>query len=746
MPATFSHIRAAKFVALASLSLSVLLLLPLCLPVSHGQTPPQTPPARSGSSQDQSDVLRVYTELVQTDVMVFDKQGRFVDGLKSGDFELRIDGKVKPVDFFERVTAGSINEEMQIAAARGSSARRNIPGATAPAPLDRGRPIFFYVDDLHLDLPSLQTTQKLITRFIDNEMRQNDEAAITSASGQIGFLQQLTDNKAVLRAALERLKFRPYTVKDLERPSMTEYQAVLITHYDHDVLNYFVDETVRLLPGVTREVAEAMVNSRALATVRQGAAVTANTLSGLEGLIKTATKLPGRKLVFFISGGFFLDDRVSDSLTRLQRITSAAARAGVVVYSMDARGLVVGGADASTDVAFDPGGRLVSANSGELRASQDAMNALANDTGGRAVFNTNSLNTGLGRALKETANYYLLAWKPETEEHHSSKFRRIEVKVAERPDLTVHVRRGFFDREPEATAGKTEKPDKQKKENGAVKSPADELRKAMLQLYPERDIPVSLSLTYLNTPPKGLMLSTAMQVPNEFLSFVPVNGKQTAVVTVLGAVFDQNGKAGASFQNQLTIEAPSLEAAKESPDLKYGYPIYLGPGLYQVRVGVRDHQSGRSGTAHSWVEIPNIASGQLTLSSLMLGSRTRAGVSNTTAAAEPAVDVVDLSVAHNFSPNGYLRFLIFAYNAARASAASKPDLAVQVQLVRDEQPVLTTALKKISVQDITDLTKIPYAAEISLSGLPAGRYVLQVTVVDRVAKKSATQRSRFDID
>ena len=72
-------------------------------------------------SRDQSDVVRVFTELVQTDVMVFDKSGNFKDNLKREDFELRIDGKVKPIEFFDRIAAGSANEEAQIAAARGSA-------------------------------------------------------------------------------------------------------------------------------------------------------------------------------------------------------------------------------------------------------------------------------------------------------------------------------------------------------------------------------------------------------------------------------------------------------------------------------------------------------------------------------------------------------------------------------------------------------------------------------------------------
>jgi len=736
MSPAFTQIKQAESVAIACLAIVFLVCLMIASSVGYGQT-----------IQDQSDVLRVYTEIVQTDVTVFDKQGHFVDGLKNSDFELRIDGAPKPIEFFEKVTAGSVNEEAQIAAARGSSGRARAANAPGPAPMDRGRPIFFYVDDLHLDLPAWQTTRKVITHFIDAEMGQNDEAAIASASGQIGFLQQLTDNKAVLHMALDRLKVRPYTVRDFERPTITEYQALLIQNFDHDLTDYFIGATIRLNPGMSRDTAESIVNARSRSLVQQAGAVTTNTLSALEGLIRSANKLPGRKLIFFISGGFFLDDRNSDSRTRLQRITSAAARSGVVIYTMDARGLVANLGDISAPAEFDVSGQLQRANMGELHASQDSLNALAADTGGRAIFNTNSLEPGLGRALKETSKYYLLAWKPDRESQQS-KFRRIEVKVIGRPDLTVQVRRGFFDREPDTSkSAKADKTAKDKKD-GEAATPQALLQKEMLAPFPVRDIPVALSLTYLNNPPKGLMLSTALEVANEFLSFVPgENGKYTAVVAVSGAVFDEKGNAGAAFSNRITIEAPSIETIKDGRDLTYGYPVYLKAGLYQVRVGVRDERTGKAGTAHGWIEIPELSSGQLALSSILLGSRMPAAeTTNASAVSENVPDPVALSIDHSFAHNGFLRFLVITYNAALAPADSKPDIAIQVQIVRDEQPVTTTALKKVLVEGITDLTRIPYAAEVSLNGLPAGRYLLQVTVVDRVAKKSASQQSRFEIN
>jgi hypothetical protein len=65
-------------------------------------------------------------------------------------------------------------------------------------------------------------------------MGQNDVVAIHSVTGQIGFLQQLSDNKAVLHAAVDRLKANSRSVTDMEQPPMTEYQALLIDRYDRD--------------------------------------------------------------------------------------------------------------------------------------------------------------------------------------------------------------------------------------------------------------------------------------------------------------------------------------------------------------------------------------------------------------------------------------------------------------------------------------------------------------------------------
>jgi VWFA-related protein len=302
-----------------------------------------------------------------------------------------------------------------------------------------------------MDMGGLQATKKTITSFIEKDMGQNDQAAITSASGQIGFLQQLTNDRMVLRTALDRVKPKTFLTRDGAHPVMNEYQAMLIDRRDRDVLDVYISETIRQNPGITREMAEAMVQQRAASLLQYTASLTKNALLGLKSLIKAARNLPGRKVVFLMSGGFQIHNERSDLTSELRDITYAAAKSGVVIYSMDTRGLVASLTDAASEGFFDPTGRLDRATHGELFESQNGMNALAVDTGGKAIFDTNNLHQGLVPALKETSNYYLIAWKPDTDAQKQSRFRNVDVKLIGHPEYTVRVRKGYFDTDPEPT-------------------------------------------------------------------------------------------------------------------------------------------------------------------------------------------------------------------------------------------------------------------------------------------------------
>src|SRR6266853_6702168 len=119
--------------------LLVLCVLVLAAPIS-AQTQPQKP------AEEQGDIIRVNTELVQTDVMVFDKKGHFADGLRGDQFALKVDNKPTSISIFERVTSAKEST------ARNPGATVTGPGSTSsPGPMIvRGRTVIFFVDDLHL--------------------------------------------------------------------------------------------------------------------------------------------------------------------------------------------------------------------------------------------------------------------------------------------------------------------------------------------------------------------------------------------------------------------------------------------------------------------------------------------------------------------------------------------------------------------------------------------------------------------
>jgi VWFA-related protein len=717
--------------------------------------------------QGRSDeVVRVNTELVQTDFMVFDKEGNFVDGLKSDQFVFKVEGKPRAITFFDQIAAGSRNEEAQLAAARGNPT--NTGGKTPAVPLDRGRTVMFFLDDMHLSNGSMSLVRAMLKRFVEREMRQNDQSAIASATGQLGFLQQLTDSREVMMAAIDRLRTQPnLLLQSAERPPMTEYQALTIDQHDPDVLDFFVDALLKENPGLARQTAAEMVRQRASQMLEDSSSITTRSLAGFNAFVQNTASLPGRKLIFFISDGFLLARNHSDNADRVQLIASAAARAGSVIYSIDARGLTTGLPDASAQVAVDPTGRLSRSAGGELRASQDGLNAMASDSGGRAFFDNNSLSVAVAKALKETSTYYLLAWRPENDEQRNAKFRRLEVSIVGRADLVVRFRRGFGE-SPDETA----KRNKESEKLPVRKTPIEELNGALRAVYPLTALPVSIALTFLDSPQYGATLTTSIKIVTDSLTTEKTGELPTGVVDVAGLVLNDQGKSVSTFSKRVTVRGAFRDGVAILPDcVFYNHFALMKPGIYQVRVAALDLKQGTRGSAHQWIVIPDLQSKGLTMSSLIVGEKKPdaevepVNPNATDPQAPSAIGQVMINVDHRFARTSYLRFLTFIYNATTVSVVAPPpevqpggntvntsatkipvpDLAVQVQVFRDNEPVITTALRKLNTEGV-DARRVPYAADVKLEDLRPGAYVLQVSVIDRQGKSSASQKINFQVD
>lgn len=707
--------------------ISVIILLGVVAAVSS-QTLKQDP-----------DVVRVDTELVQTGVMVFDKDGRFVDGLAPEQFELRVDGKPVKLSFFDRVTAGTPGEQ-KIASAPDVASVKLPAGATT-----LGRRIIFFIDDLHLSLDSLGRTRQTIKYFLDTQMTVDDQVAIASGSGQIGFLQQFTDNKAVLEAALGRLKPVPYTVRDTDQPPMTEFVAIRILNGDREAAGPYVDKIIEGFAtkknsprGFNQNAVFEMVKTRANQIVLGLDSVTKSSLSSLENLLRNSQQVAGRKLVFYVSDGFYLNSRNSDGAkTQLERVIDVAARSSSVIYTIDARGLFAPMADATGDRAFDPKGRLDRGSVGEGTLSQDGLSALAGDTGGRFLKNQNYFDRWVGRMLDETSNYYLLAWRPAAEDQKGGNFKRVEVSINGRPDLTVRLPRGFLTGEQKLAAKAS---DVAGGEAATARGPEAALISALGAPSARRGLPTTLAVSFVDVPSVGPVLTASTQMATNVLGY-GTDGKQPAAIDLAAVVLNDQGKPAGSFKTRLNVNPNALsEAAAERAGVIYSHKLPLKPGVYQVRVAARDDQSGLVGSAAQWIEIPNLAAKQLTMSSLLLGGQF-IGSGQKQAASEQ----VQFSVDRRFAKGAHLNFLTIIYNAAR-SASGSAELEAQIKISRGGKPIVTSPLRKVALEAGTDAARIPYGADIALQTLPPGRYLLQVTITDKVAKTTAAQQVSFDIE
>ena len=684
-------------------------------------------------------MVKISTDLIQTGVAVFDRKGEFVNNLKREDFELSVDGKPVSLSFFEQNIIEQGGDD------KAKTERSSIKSGTANdapvKPSGRGRNVLFVVDDLHLSFDSHYRARKLILKFIEQEMLPEDTVAIVSSTGKIGFLQQFTDDKRVLRAAVERLVFnRDRSAKDHSPPPMSEYEALLIDQFDRQVTDIFAAQEF----GGDMESKREVVRARARTILTQVAIINRGTYSTLEQAIHSSAQLPGRKVVFFISDGFLLNPSNTDSSYRMRRITDAAARTNAVIYSFDAKGLEAGfpeGTTGSTTVGYR-------VQSGERLEAQDGLSSLADETGGRFVHNMNDLQSGLTKSIEEASQYYLLAWQPVSENGRPEKLHKIEVRIKNHPELKVRVHGGYLDKILKADSDETSKAKNKKDKNpqAALPIPEQQLSAGAGALIPARALPVSLTINYLDMPNEGMLVAVASQIKSAAVEFAPEAGdKAKASVDLLGVVYDSNGKREGVFREILTVDASLSALSKpERQDIYHNYQTKLKPGLYQVRVAARDAKSGSVGSAVQWIEIPDLSKRQLALSSLILSERTNdPGAKQEKSAAD--IGALPVLVDRRFARTSELRYIMFIYNAAQGkTGTAQPDVTIQTQILRGNDVVVTSPASPISTKG-QDPARLPYAAEISLDTLPAGRYELLVMVQDRIAKSNSAQRVSFEV-
>jgi len=237
------------------------------------------------------------------------------------------------------------------------------------------------------------------------------------------------------------------------------------------------------------------------------------------------------------------------------------------------------------------------ATMGDIAASQDGLNALARDTGGEAFRNTNRpMAEWVRQVLDENSTYYILAWRPLSDDQKGRGFKNVKIRVKGRPELTARMRRGYFRTTPLpmlSVKGKTDK---------GITERENDMRIVIDAPVEQRELKAELTVSLAPMPGVGTRVLATVEIDRRGLAFDLFDGKPAADVDIGGIFYDDKGKPKNSFVGRLRVSAASASELKEPA--VYRFQAWLPAGLYQVRVGLRDTRSGKTGSAVQWIKVP----------------------------------------------------------------------------------------------------------------------------------------------
>ena len=682
------------------------LLLVFCAFLPQQPVAAQTKPAG-----EQDDVVKITTNLVQIDAVVT-KNGKPVRDLKAEDFEIYEDGRKQEITTFAYIS--------NLPTAPSAAAPGSVPppepakgGAGTPpgGPIQRDvsrRTVAIVVDDLGLSAESMGQVRRQVRKFIAEEIQPNDLVAIIRTGGEMGALQQFTNDKRMLSRAVDLLRWNGCS---------------------------------RIGLATLERVEDPRGGGCFYASTEQ-------TLRSLRFILDAMGRLPGRKSVILMSDDIPI--RREQTITEgaesvgvggdvrnyggwLQKITETAIRSSVVIYSVDTQGLQTTGISAADSVTSSMPrgvgggigdsvpersarlGSLVNTRFRTLQSRREGSLQIAQRTGGFQVTNSNGFQ--LDRIFEDQSGYYLLGYRP-TEDTFNRKFHNIKAKV-KRSGMTLRTRAGFYGvAEEEANQGRT--------------VVMDQVNLALLSPFGAQDLELDLNSFFANGKSDGSIIRSFVYLNPANLSFTAANGRRETPLEIHGVVFGDNGKVIDRVKRNIVLsmgEAEYQQALRDGlPDavrLRFDIPAKR-PGSYQVRIAVRDLTSTKVGSAGQFVAVPDLNDKMVTLSGIVIR-----GVSQ---ASTPAA-VMANPPARRFPVNSDLHFAFVVYNANINPATRLPDLTMETKLFRDGKSLGTSAPVVIDAGNQSDLSRVFVNSAVRLTAnLEPGDYYLQVVITDKAAR------------
>jgi VWFA-related protein len=697
------------------------------------QTP--SPTATPKPAEDEEDVVKISTTLIQIDVTATDRDGKVVTDLKPEDFEVYENGNKQSITNFSFVSAASGVKPVQPE----KPINKNDPISPLPPvkiqPGQVRRTIALVIDDLGLSWESIYFVRRALKKFVDEQMQPNDLVAIVRTGSGAGAAQQFTSDKNRLYAVIEAIKWNSIGRSGISAFAPVEPSRLEMQGQDNKEAIKEDNERTRLANNFREDI------------------FSVGTLGAINFIVNGMKELPGRKSIMLFSDGFVIctqDDpsrceRLKDSF---QALTDLCNRASVSIYSFDARGLQSPGMSAADNMSAldrEQSQERMSQRSADLSDKQEGLASLSEETGGRAFFNNNDFNKGLEKALEDQKGFYLLGYLPDSDtfDAPTRRFNKLEVKVT-RPGVDVRYRSGFFgitDDKRIPAANKTQ-----------------QLQTALISPFTVNGINLTLNTLFGNDAKLGSFVHSFLHIKTKDLKFTDgPDGTHKTTFEVLAMSFGVNGNPVDRIAGNytLTLKGDSYKKVLEEGFVyEFMFPVKK-PGAYQMRVALRDSATSKVGSANQFIEVPDIKKDHLTLSGIVLENLTEQQWKDLTlktsmpetASVRGTNPLADTSL-RRFKRGTVLRYSVEIYNA-KLGKGQKMQLQTQIRVFRDGKILQSSEPKPLDLEGQPDPNKLYFPGALSLGeNMEPGDYVLQTIVTDTLAKekrKIATQWIQFEI-
>ena len=569
---------------------------------------------RASLAQDYGETIDV--DVVTIDVEVRDAQGALVTNLERGDFQVKEDGHPVKVTNFERVVRPSTVSEAT-AAALATPPAAAAEGATAP-PEPGGRWIV-YVDNMHLHAASRARALSQVRDVLARGLLPGEQVLVASQdlSGLTVRLPFSSDPAAVA-AAIDAVEKLAAHAQEDDHTRTTAVQALIALQQDNIRQG---DPCATNLTVPVRAAAESL-----RADVRR-------TLGRIGFLVNSLAGLPGRKALLYVSDGIplqpaqelfqvledmcsvgqagaaaylppdlvgfdmqelpavtnagrsaMLDAASYDMTTDMRKLASHASANRVSLYTLQAIGLSdPGGADAS--IGGDE--RILQEPTVAMSMRENPKQALvylAQQTGGRAIIDTNDFSREVARMREDLAVFYSLGYAPQHQ--GDGKEHQVEVQV-KRPGARLAYRRVYRD-----------KP--------ALEQTADRVLASLIHGYEENPLDVKIELVPAKPLANGHSMVTArLIVPLFKLSTITHDDFYEGKLRVLVATREPGQETAGMRQMEVPIRVPHLQALTAfGQNYVYEVGLELAPGEHPMAFAIRDELAGTASFLRRTVSVP----------------------------------------------------------------------------------------------------------------------------------------------